>query len=454
MSAQTTRAEKTHREPASGDEHRARTTCLADTGLSPEAEATATATKLSLIEEAEQRATSVFLGREDCNEIAHDFSLTVGYLMLECFPPLVHELGGQVAFSVHIDRHLIGNAVHRTVSVSGDTRRFLLQGLLFACLPDERVVISADDSPHMDSRFILGVRSSGDPGQFWERWRRYCHEHNYLRGQAFFADGEIIERKREYTWDDILLSDSVRRTIQTHVGGFLAHRRRLKALGVKARRGLILAGPPGTGKTLLGKVLADTLDCSFLWVSPRHVRGADSFEDILSLARMVSPAVIFLEDLDLFAEDRDHRGGSALGELMNQLDGAVDNEDLITIATTNRLDVIEAALRNRPGRFDRIVRIEEMDAASRREMLQKRLMNAHIAPPDMEYLVEATDGYTGAQLEELSNTLYILAVQSDNAEADDQPDRGEAVTVDLHLIDLALNDAGIELKRKLGFHVA
>ena len=284
---------------------------IIDATLSPKAEAAATSARLSLIEATEQRVASVFLGRDDCDEIAHCFSATTGYLMLECFSSLVHELGGQVAYSARIGHGgMAMNAVQRTVHVNGDTRSFLLQGLLFACLPDERIIISANDAPHRELQFILGVRSSKDPKQFWERWCQYCREHNYLRGQAFFADGEIIERKREYTWDDILLSDSVRRTIHTQVGGFLAHRERLKALGVKARRGLILAGPPGTGKSLLGKVLADTLECSFLWVSPRHVTDADSFADILSLARLVSPAVVFLEDLDLFAEDRSHGGGS------------------------------------------------------------------------------------------------------------------------------------------------
>ena len=86
-----------------------------------------------------------------------------------------------------------------------------------------------------------------------------------------------------------------------------------------------------------------------------------SFDDFLSLARFVAPTVVFLEDLDLFAQDRQSKDWPGLGELMGQLDGAIDNEDIVTIATTNRLEVIEKALRNRPGRFDRVLRFDTMD---------------------------------------------------------------------------------------------
>jgi len=195
------------------------------------------------------------------------------------------------------------------------------------------------------------------------------------------------------------------------------------------------------------------------------VKEASSFEAILRVARFVAPAVVFLEDLDLFAEERDSNGWTGLGELMNQLDGAVDNEGIVTIATTNRLDVIEKALRNRPGRFDRVVEMEAMDDACRRQMLRRQLRNARLSPVDMDHLVQATEDYTGAQVEELAHTVYILALARENASCrgetvhrfDDpqaEPEAGPNLFVDRHLIDSALGEMHVERKAKLGFHVA
>ena len=263
-----------------------------------------------------------------------------------------------------------------------------------------------------------------------------------------------------------VLPEAVRQTVRTHVEEFLRNSERLRAMGVKARRGLILAGPPGTGKTLLGKVLADTLDASFLWVAPRHIGRAVSFDEIMTLARFVAPAVLFLEDLDLFGEERERNRGAGLGELMVQLDGAGENEDIVTIATTNRLEVIEKALRNRPGRFDRVVTFEAMDPHLRRKMLERKLQHAVLSDADVAYLVECTEDYTGAQIEELANTLYILALRGEN---DACPQRGrdgdlgcgqgqtteaDAVALDRQLIDAALGEVQVERKRKLGFHAA
>jgi ATP-dependent 26S proteasome regulatory subunit len=226
----------------------------------------------------------------------------------------------------------------------------------------------------------------------------------------------------------------------------------LHGLGVKARRGLILSGPPGTGKTLLGKVLADTLDVSFMWVTPRHIANPQSFADILMVARFVSPVVVFLEDLDLFAGERESGGGTGLGELMNQLDGAAENQDIVVIATTNHLDVVEKALRNRPGRFDRVLEFGPLDEPNRRRMVTRLLEKAAVTAADIEQLVAASKDYTGAQVQELINTVYILAAQRYTDAADgDTPAR---VPVDQPLIAAALKEFRVELKARVGFRVA
>jgi cell division protease FtsH len=422
--------------------------------LVKEAQAARNQAVASLIESQGQRIMVAFLGRDDYEKVEDTMSMPLAHLMLECLPAMIHERGGQVVWSVRMAYpNQAVNATLHTAKVGGQSRLILHEGHLFIHLPDELVVVSADPVCRGDVTVMnVGVRSSVDPTLFLEKWTRYAREHNYLRGHAFFADGVTIERNRRYGWDDILLSEQAKQTIRTHVDRFLNNRLRLRALGVKMRRGLILAGPPGTGKTLLGKVLSDTLDVSFLWVSPRHVRSATSFEEIMSLARFVAPVVVFLEDLDLFAEERDGNNSMGLGELMNQLDGAVDNEDIVTIATTNRLEEIEKALRNRPGRFDRIVHIGEMDEPCRRQMLSRLLSKAVVEPGDLDHLVAATASYTGAQIEELANTIFILAVDKTNQPVGE--DAHQPVSVDRGFIETALQEVQVERKARLGFHAA
>jgi len=438
---------------------------LVDPDLTPEAARAGRLTEICLIDSVVRRAVAVFLESDDYQKVQQIKSELMSKLLMECLAAFVHHRGGQVAYAIRLgDRGEVINAVQSMVSSRSGPRLYLEWGFLFVYFPDEKVVISTEAlATHSGLGSQTTVRSSRDSASFWLEWEKYARKHSYLRGQAFFADGQIIERARKYTWDNILLAETARRLIRVHVEGFLRNREALRSCGVKARRGLILSGPPGTGKTLLGKVLADTLEgASFMWVSPRHVRNPASFQEILEVARFTAPTVVFLEDLDLFAEERDSGGGMCLGQLMNELDGAVDNEDLITIATTNRLEVIEKALRNRPGRFDRVIEMNAMDDLCRRKLLLKLTAKAEVSTEDMNYLVDATLDYTGAQVEELANTLYILGVDGDNAwrcvsVAADEVACGPApstISVSRQLIDAALEEMRVERKAKMGFHAA
>lgn len=238
---------------------------LVDSDLVPDAERAARSTTMSFIDATGRRAVSVFLDRDDYEKVEHMLTETLGRLMVECLSAFAHGRNGQIALTTRLDRNgNILNPVQHSVKVNGQTRNMLHEGLLFIHFPDDRVVVSVEPVPVMEGwRLRICVRSNKNSAEFWQSWRDFAREHNYLRGQAFFADGKIIKRKRTYSWDDILLPEKTKRMVRTHVEDFLRHRLRLKEMGVKARRGLILAGPPGTGKTLLGKVLADTL-CDYV----------------------------------------------------------------------------------------------------------------------------------------------------------------------------------------------
>ncbi|MFA6132797.1 MAG: ATP-binding protein [Phycisphaerae bacterium] len=423
---------------------------LVDKDLPREAANAASQLARSLVGVAGQRAISVFLEREDYVKVADMVTELKASLMLECLPAFVRKNHGRIVFAAQFASDgKVSDVEQSTVVVCKESRLILRDGNLYIYLPDERVVVSAEPRYSGGQRVNMSVRSSLDSIAFRDRWERFTQEHNYLRGRSFFADGKILEQSRPCTWESILLPEVTKSSIQRHVHGFLKNRHRLRELGVKCRRGLILSGPPGTGKTLLGKVLSSTLDASFMWVLPRHITEQKSFADILEIARYVAPTVVFMEDIDLFTEEREGNKWLGLGELMNQLDGAQENDDVVTIATTNRLDVIEKALRNRPGRFDRVIEIGAMDEICRRDMLGKLLHHAEIDESDMEQLVAATDGHTGAQLREVVDTLYILAVEGHNGN-----EQTSEVRLTRSLIDTAVDEVRVERKRRLGFHVA
>jgi len=430
-----------------------RVAAMVDANLTPEAAEAAHAVEMALIEQAGRRAVAVFLRRDDCDKLEFQFDELMANVIMECLGRFVRDNGGQVAKVVDLNHDVRLNPTLRSVAVNGEERSFVRQGYVFIHFPHERVAVSAKPAFSPDGgRIAIAVRSDCSPHVFFRHWESYARERNFLRGKAFFADGQIIEREKKYTWDSILIPDEKKEIIRAHTEGFLRNVEVLRKHNVKARRGLILAGEPGTGKSLLGKVLADTLDASFIWVLPRHIQGPESFRSILSLARMVAPAVLFLEDLDLFAADREARCWLGLGELMNQLDGVVDNENVITIATTNRLGVIENALRNRPGRFDRTILFEAMDEPCRRTMFTRLLADAAISHEDMTYLIAATEGCTGAQLEEIANTIFIHAV--DRAEEQGLDLHGELLPVDRASVIAAIGEVVALRKQGVGFHAA
>ena len=106
-----------------------------------------------------------------------------------------------------------------------------------------------------------------------------------------------------------------------------------------------------------------------------------------------------------------------LGELMNQMDGVEPNDGILTVATTNRLEVIENALRNRPGRFDRTIHLGELEQKDRRMMLGD-LLNGGLEPDVLHYLMSATDGFTGAQIIELAKSLIDHIDEGDDGDPD------------------------------------
>lgn len=175
-------------------------------------------------------------------------------------------------------------------------------------------------------------------------------------------------------------------------------------------RAILLAGQPGVGKTMIAKWLSGRYSCTGLWVTPGALWEIGP-SAVFDLARRLKPALLILEDLDVAAGDR--KGNQPLGDLLGQMDGFIDLEDVAIIATTNCPEVIDEALdpKKRPGRFHRMFKVLPPNTEERRRLLRLVLSRSEVIfemPSDsLEQLVGGTEKQTGAQLTELVRNIEM-----------------------------------------------
>jgi SpoVK/Ycf46/Vps4 family AAA+-type ATPase len=220
--------------------------------------------------------------------------------------------------------------------------------------------------------------------------------------------------------EDVVLPEAVLGRVERHALGVAAHRQALLAVGQHLKRGLLLYGPPGTGKThttryLLGQMAGYTR----LVITGRALMAVGA---VTEMARDLQPSVVVLEDVDLVAEERSMgpRSSPVLFDLLDAMDGAAGDADLLFLLTTNRADLLEPALAARPGRVDVAVEIELPDAAARERLLvlYGRGVPLALTPEDIATAIERTDGTTASFLKELIRRSVLEALRETEVRAD------------------------------------
>ncbi len=215
--------------------------------------------------------------------------------------------------------------------------------------------------------------------------------------------------------DDVVLPDPVLTRVERHALGVAGHRVKLLAAGQHLKRGLLLYGPPGTGKTHTTRYLMGQMTGYTRLVLTG--RALVAVGEVADLARALLPAVIVLEDVDLVAEERSLGPASSpvLFDLLDAMDGAAPDADLLFLLTTNRADLLEPALAARPGRVDIAVEIALPDASARRRLLTLYGQSVPLAltDEDVDLAVERTDGTTASFLKELIRRSVLESLHDD-----------------------------------------
>ena len=205
---------------------------------------------------------------------------------------------------------------------------------------------------------------------------------------------------------------------------FLKDPGKFTTIGAKIPKGVLLAGPPGTGKTLLAKAVAGEAGVPFFTISGSDFVemfvgvGASRVRDLFTQAKKNAPCIIFIDEIDAVGRQRGAGLGGGhdereqtLNQLLVEMDGFGANEGIITIAATNRPDILDPALL-RPGRFDRQVIVGRPDLRGREAILKVHARNKPLVDDvDLKTIAKKTPGFTGADLNNLLNEAALLAAR-------------------------------------------
>jgi hypothetical protein len=319
----------------------------------------------------------------------------------------------------------LGTVDYVTVPVGVDTERTCVSFGLYLVSdgPDRLAVLLRLGSPRTgDPRVQLEVMCTDADlaRRMLAEVRDLIAKHNMFRGQVLSFEphdfgagvGPLrFHRRPEVPAADVILPPGVLDAIHRQTVGVARHRDRLLAAGHHLKRGVLLFGPPGTGKThTVRHLMGELPDATVVILTGEGVRFV---QEACALARIVPPAVVVLEDVDLVAHERPEHinglGNPLLFQLLNEMDGVAGDADIAFILTTNRADLVEPALSQRPGRVDLAVEVPLPDAAGRRRLLTLYGAGLALAEPDIEDVVAATAGATASFFAELARRAELLA---------------------------------------------
>ncbi|HEY5973239.1 MAG TPA: ATP-dependent zinc metalloprotease FtsH, partial [Geobacteraceae bacterium] len=223
------------------------------------------------------------------------------------------------------------------------------------------------------------------------------------------------------TFEDVAGMENSKQELKEIVD-YLKNPKQFQRVGGKVPKGVLLVGPPGTGKTLLARAVAGEAGVTFFSISASQFIemfvgvGASRVRDLFANAKKSAPSIVFIDELDAVGRSRGTGFGGGhdereqtLNQLLSEMDGFDQHEEVIVLAATNRPDVLDPALL-RPGRFERHVVIERPDWRDREKILRVHVRKVALADNvDLAAIARGTPGMTGADLENLVNEAAILA---------------------------------------------
>jgi len=389
--------------------------------------------KIDFIQSIDFRILCRFLGVTSVNEVQnHPYQShpLITLILMESINGFMEKEGYDFVGELNFDNH--GNAVppeKNPWTVRGKETTFTTTGFLYfekidGKKKDNIAFFLFSDLERGGASITSYSTDKNKSKDIINNLQIYAKAHNCLRGaklkdvNMIAASFSEVDVNKGYTWENYYYNDKIKDLFKLEVFDFIENVEKYNKCGIN-KRGIIIFGKPGTGKTTIGNIVCNMVpNNTVIWITPEilsenNYKAMSSIKALYKLADFLSPCIIMLEDLDLFSQDRD-RGGDvlSLGALMNILDGVNTISNSVTIGTTNRLKSIEGALRNRPGRFDRIIEISHLSEELRRKMFKERLKSWKVSDETFEFIIEKTEDWTGAEVQEFVNGLNLKQISS------------------------------------------
>jgi len=243
---------------------------------------------------------------------------------------------------------------------------------------------------------------------------------------------EVLVQIPDIKWDDVGGLEDVKQELKEAVEWPLKHPDTFQRLGIRPPKGTLLYGIPGTGKTLLAKAVASESEANFISVKGPELlskwvgESEKGIREVFRKAKQAAPTVIFFDEIDAIASARSGNDTDSgvtkrvVNQLLTEMDGLEELEDVAIIAATNRPDILDAGLM-RPGRFDRHIQVKEPDEEARLSIFKVHTKDMPLAKDvDLKKLAKNTDKYVGADIEAVCREAAMLTLR-DNLEASEIP---------------------------------
>ncbi|WP_336359711.1 CDC48 family AAA ATPase [Haladaptatus sp. ZSTT2] len=242
-----------------------------------------------------------------------------------------------------------------------------------------------------------------------------------LKGISPSALREVFVEAPDVSWENVGGLEDTKERLRETIQWPLEFPEVFETMGMEAAKGVLLYGPPGTGKTLLAKAVANEAESNFISIKGPELlnkfvgESEKGVREVFAKARENAPTVVFFDEIDSIASERGQRMGDSgvsermVSQLLTELDGLEELEDVVVIATTNRPDLIDSALL-RPGRLDRHIHVPVPDEEARRAILEVHTKDKPIAEEvNLDKLAKDTEGFVGADLEALVREASMAA---------------------------------------------